>query len=200
LIYLRENLVYGIPAQINDLNLRVRINQEAITAAYPRDDQLPYDQHRLKQGESVDVGEWHIRLLTIGREASHPHYIPAEDDIAVNAILEVSNGDTSFTAQPLFYIRGKTPGHLKAYFPEIGLHIRFENIYPQSEEFDFSIALAPPAAIPIEIAGDVPRTDIIVLEAIVFPGINLFWLGSLMMMSGLFLGMWRKRREQKARI
>jgi cytochrome c-type biogenesis protein CcmF len=100
----------------------------------------------------------------------------------------------------LFYIRGKTPGHLKAYFPEIGLHIRFENIYPQSEEFDFSIALAPPAAIPIEIAGDVPRTDIIVLQAIVFPGINLFWLGSLMMMSGLFLGMWRKRREQKARI
>jgi cytochrome c-type biogenesis protein CcmF len=42
----------------------------------------------------------------------------------------------------------------------------------------------------------VPRTDYIVLEAIVFPGINLFWLGSVTMMIGLFVGM-AERRKQK---
>jgi cytochrome c biogenesis factor len=35
------------------------------------------------------------------------------------------------------------------------------------------------------------------LQAIVFPGINLFWLGSCLMMAGLFLAMWRKLKEKQ---
>ncbi|MFT5802666.1 MAG: cytochrome c-type biogenesis protein CcmF, partial [Nonlabens sp.] len=33
------------------------------------------------------------------------------------------------------------------------------------------------------------RSDFIVLEAILFPGINLFWLGSLMLLVGLAISM-----------
>ncbi len=50
--------------------------------------------------------------------------------------------------------------------------------------------------LPFEIADDVPRTDFIVLEAIVFPGINLFWLGSLMMLGGLAISMFYRRRKK----
>ncbi|HLF62823.1 MAG TPA: cytochrome c biogenesis protein CcsA, partial [Saprospiraceae bacterium] len=199
IIFLRESLIYGIPAQVNDLNLRIRLSQEAITSFYPRDDQLPYSSYKMRQGETIDVGDWKIKLIAIDREAGHPHYVPQEGDIAVNAVLDISDGDTTYTARPLYYIRGNTPAHLKSYVPDAGLHIRFDNIYPQSEEFEFSIATIPERIpVPLEIAREVPRTDIIVLQAIVFPGINLFWLGSCLMMFGLFLAMWRKLKEKQS--
>jgi len=47
--------------------------------------------------------------------------------------------------------------------------------------------------LPIEIAENALRMDYVVLEAIVFPGINLFWLGSVMMMLGLGMGFYRRR-------
>ncbi len=199
IIFLRESLVYGIPAQVNDLNIRIRLSQEAITAFYPRDDQLPYQSYKMRQGETIKVSEWDIKLNAIDREASHPHYVAQDEDIAVNAVMDIRNGDKSYTARPLFYIRGNTPAHLKTYLPDAGLHIRFENIFPQSEEFEFSIAeTEDPLPIPLEMAREVARDDIIVLQAIVFPGINLFWLGACLMMSGLFLAMWRKLKEKQA--
>ena len=43
------------------------------------------------------------------------------------------------------------------------------------------------------IASDVPRSDILIVEAKIFPGINLVWLGSLMMLFGLSISLWAKR-------
>jgi cytochrome c-type biogenesis protein CcmF len=197
MIFIRENLVYGVPAQINDLNMRIRLSQDIFEAFYPRDDQLPYQGYAMRQGEVIEAGEWSVKLSAIDREASHPMYVPQAGDIAVNAVLDVSNADTSYTVRPLFYIRGNAPGNLKSYLPEIGLHIRFVNIHPKTETFDFEIAQQSNApSIPLEIAREAPRDDIIVLQAIVFPGINLFWIGASLMMLGLFLGMWQKTRQK----
>jgi cytochrome c-type biogenesis protein CcmF len=40
----------------------------------------------------------------------------------------------------------------------------------------------------------VPRSDYIVLEAIEFPGINLLWIGSCIMIFGLFVGLVNRRK------
>ena len=40
-----------------------------------------------------------------------------------------------------------------------------------------------------------PRDDWIVLKVIEFPGINLFWLGSLLMVFGLALGSYARRKN-----
>ena len=45
----------------------------------------------------------------------------------------------------------------------------------------------------IFIAGDVPRSDILIMEAKIFPGINLVWLGCLMMLGGLVISLVAKR-------
>ena len=51
-------------------------------------------------------------------------------------------------------------------------------------------------AYPLAIANEVPRSDFIVLEAILFPGINLFWLGSLMLLGGLAISMVYRMRDR----
>jgi len=85
---------------------------------------------------------------------------------------------------------------MKAYLPDIGLHIKLERIDPEKEEFYLYLArLSATPKLPLEIADDAPRNDYIVLEAILFPGINLFWIGSLIMLSGMFIGMYKRLRK-----
>ena len=52
-------------------------------------------------------------------------------------------------------------------------------------------------SVPVELATNSLRSDYIVLEAIEFPGINLFWAGSVFMMIGLLLGMWNRMSQPK---
>jgi len=51
------------------------------------------------------------------------------------------------------------------------------------------------APIPFELAENVQRSDYVVLEAIIFPGINLVWAGSLLMLFGFALSLWRRWKE-----
>jgi cytochrome c-type biogenesis protein CcmF len=49
----------------------------------------------------------------------------------------------------------------------------------------------------VGIAKDVPRDDYIILEATIFPGINLFWAGTMLMMAALFFAAWDRLRQKK---
>jgi cytochrome c biogenesis factor len=44
----------------------------------------------------------------------------------------------------------------------------------------------------VEIAENAGRSDYIVLEAIIFPGIKLVWIGSILMLIGLAISFWRR--------
>jgi len=94
-------------------------------------------------------------------------------------------------------IRDNQPFSLKDEVPEWGLHLRFEHIDPRTATLSIGIAKADSAAqrIPVEIAENAPRSDYIVLEAIVFPGINLVWAGSILMLFGLALSLIRRLKQ-----
>ena len=87
--------------------------------------------------------------------------------------------------------------NLKDQIGDWNFHVRFTGIDPTTEQMDFEVAqgaLAQPL-IPVEFAENSYRTDYVVLEAIVFPGINFFWLGSVMMMLGLLVSFIKKRKD-----
>jgi cytochrome c-type biogenesis protein CcmF len=76
--------------------------------------------------------------------------------------------------------------------------MRLENINPETEEFTLLVARSMEApALIIEAAEEAPRNDFIVLKAVLFPGINLFWAGSIIMLGGMFLGMFKRLRKSK---
>lgn len=88
----------------------------------------------------------------------------------------------------MYIIRGNRPFGIKEYIAEHGIHVRFSQINPTTETFQFRVAKdnRENISIPVEIAEQVGRKDIIVLSAYRFPGINLFWLGCSLMIFGLF--------------
>jgi cytochrome c-type biogenesis protein CcmF len=78
---------------------------------------------------------------------------------------------------------------------EIGMHLRFESIDPKEQSIVLTIAQPSNKKLPIslEIAENSARSDYIVMETILFPGINLVWAGCLMMLLGLAVSLVRRR-------
>ena len=193
-VVLRENLVYSYPAQIDAFNVRVRLPEAAFEARYAAERELVYAPARLVPGESIAVDGHVFTFRGFDRDAGHPAYRPAEGDVAVNAILEARSPDGAFLAdlRPLYYIRGNTPADHRDVLPERGLHARLVGIDPATGRADLRIAVDPgaaTAAIPVELAENASRADWVVLEATVFPGINLFWGGTIAMLLGLLVSM-----------
>ena len=197
MLALRGQLVYSYPAQINDLGVKVRLDDSIFETVFGAEESLDYQTFSFKRGEEATLNGYRIQFVGFNREPEHPNYRPAEDDIAVSAMIAVQAPDGQvYGAQPVYLIRDSRPLNLKDEVPAAGLHFRFVGIDPQTETIELLAAQSPPEArlIPVEVATNSLRSDYIVLEAIVFPGINLFWLGTTMMMIGLFMGMFYRLR------
>jgi len=201
-IVIRGELLYNFPAQINDLALKVRLTESSLNQIIIPEQALAYQDFELKEGDFINFNGQKIIFSGFNRRPSHPSYVPEEEDIAVGSMLKIEGKDNAiYNAQPIYFIRGNRPFNLKDEVEELGLHFRFNRIDPTKESILISVAHHSNTnpVIPIEIATNSFRDDFIVLEAIEFPGINFFWLGSIMMMLGLGMSMvFRMAQRRKA--
>lgn len=195
-IVLRGQLLYNYPVQINEINTKVRLNQDIFEQVFTAEEELDYQEFTLKQGQQAPFGNTTITFNGFNKDPKHPAYIQQEGDIAVGASVVASlPGGEAYQAQPIYFIRDNQPFNLKDEIPELGLHFRFTGIDPATETISLMVGQAKnqvrtgSQSYSVELATNSLRSDYIVLEAIVFPGINLFWLGSLLMMIGLGFSM-----------
>ena len=196
-LVIRKGLMYSITDQVNAFNLRARVSPQAMDSLMPMDDVLRYEPLTFKNGQTIHWKDLTITLQGIDRNVSHPNYQAEEGDIAIQGVFVINKaGSREHIARPLFFIRDGSPLNMKAFVPDLGLHLKLERIDPEKEEFYVYIARSSDhPGLALEFAQDVPRNDYIVLEAILFPGINLFWAGSLIMLLGMFLGLYKRFRK-----
>ena len=187
-LILREGLLYHYPAQLNDMSLRVKIDESVFDQLLVQDADLDYQDFVVTPGSTFTVGGQEV---TFDRFVSQPrvdHFEPQEGDIWVSALLE-SQGQTM---EPVFLIRGNQPGGIRDEISSLGLYAHLVSLNPQTNEATLRVAKAPPSealTIPIAVAPKSYRTDYITLQAIEFPGINLFWFGAIAMMLGLLISL-----------
>ncbi|MFZ1705805.1 MAG: cytochrome c biogenesis protein CcsA [Saprospiraceae bacterium] len=191
-------LLYKYPDAIQDLGLRIRLEDDLLATLFTPEEKLIYHEFTAKLGVPFDIGTHVLTLEGFDREVQHRHYKAKDGDVAIAAILTIKNKITSetSTAKPVYIIQDNVPMSLKNYNGPEGLHVRFSNIDPKTEEFTFKVASDKRPnqfSFNMAIARDVPRTDYVILEAKIFPGINLFWGGTILMMFGLLLAWFYKR-------
>jgi cytochrome c-type biogenesis protein CcmF len=199
-IVLRDQLLYTYPVQINDLSTKVRLSESVLDELLIPEESLDYQEFTLKQGDAAQFGDYKVTFMNFNRQPAHPNYQPQAEDIAVGASLQVQTPDgQNYSAQPIYLIRGNRPFNVKDQIPEAGLHLRFASIDPSTESISLLVAKNASAtnAIPVELATNSVRSDFLVLQAIVFPGINLVWFGSLLMLAGLAFSLWHRRKEPR---
>lgn len=196
---LKNAILYKYPSKIESEGLRIRPGDKLIDNLLTAEQDLKYKEFKIKRDVEVGFEDMKVTIIGFTKEISHPAYEKQEGDIAIAANVQIKKGNKIFTAKPVYLIRGSSPSGLKDYIPELGLHVRLTGINPQSEEFEIKMAIddRKSKTIPIEIAENVPRSDYIILEAKVFPGINYYWVGCLMMMLGLLGGWIFKLRERR---
>lgn len=195
LIVFRQNQVATFPEQLNELGVKVGISSELSERVFDLKNRLVFKNFDLKKGETVVFNGHQIRFADVSREVSNPLYQPEEGDIAVSAALEITSpGGKKSVAAPVYLIRGNRQFNLKDEILGEGLHFQFLKIDPATDKMTIAVAQSALAdrLIPLEIAENVRRNDFLVLEAVVIPGIKLVWLGSLLMLFGLAIALFRR--------
>lgn len=109
-----------------------------------------------------------------------------ENDLAIGAVFTLYDVDTkAWTLEPLFVLRNREYSMTVAdSIPEVGLKISFVGIDPAAEKFKFVVTERP-----------ADYNEFIVMKAIIFPGINLLWLGCIIMALGTFFAVFQRIRR-----
>ena len=181
---------------IKSLGLKVRLTKDIFDRILTSEDELNYEQYTLQVGESFEIGGRRVAFAGMNQDATHPQYTKQPGDISVGAELQIEGG---YLAEPLFVVRDNVPLNVKHEVRELGLHFRFVNIDPKANAVGIMAAQGEQreTMVGIEIAENVRRSDFIILEAIIFPGINMFWAGTLLMLIGLGFSMVYRIRTRR---
>lgn len=187
-LILREGLLYHYPAQINDMSLRIKIDESVFERLLVKDTDLDYEEVVVAPGESFMVGGERITFRQFNSRPEVDHFQPQEGDIYVSALLEAAGEEM----QPVFVIRGNKPSGVRDEITSIGLYAHLVSLDPETSKATLRVAKIDPyeaLTIPLAVAPRSYRTDYITLQVIEFPGINLFWFGTIAMMLGLLISM-----------
>ena len=110
-------------------------------------------------------------------------YVLQEGDVAVRANLRILDYDVEKLLQPTFIIRNNQVGKLPVIDNELGLKITLENILPEENKFVFKV--------------NQYQKDYVVMKAIVKPYINVLWIGTILMLIGFTVAIFRRFDEFK---
>ena len=196
----RDALIFTLPEVIDPLGIKLKLNEESFSELFTEESELQYENVNLKMGESIKIGDQLLALEGFDRSPEHPNYEPQDGDIAVGAKVSViRKNQASVQVNPIYIIQNLQPFSIKDYNAELGMHMRFSHIEPSTGQMTFSIAYDKRSDEPVDllIAENVPRSDILIVQADVFPGINLVWIGTLMMLFGILLSLLFKYKVPK---
>ena len=93
-----------------------------------------------------------------------------------------------YVAEPLYLIQGGVATPINDKVDELGLIFRLTKILPDQNK------------VQIDIAEVKPEQDYIVMKAIVFPFINLVWLGIILCVAGFLVSLLRVFQKKKPAI
>jgi len=136
-------------------------------------------------GDTILLKNYLMLVKGINPAPVHEEYLALPGDIAASAILEVKNiSNQSFTMEPVYYVRNSEEFNLPVADEESGLSVSFLKIMPKESK------------IRLAIEQELKDEEFIILKAIVFPYINLLWLGCILMSAGFGIALWRRLSEK----
>lgn len=120
----------------------------------------------------------------------HKEYQHQEGDIPITAVLSINdiNSGEQHEARVLYFIRGRRQFSLSTELEKLGLEFKLSGILPDEGK------------VVVEYKDKTPKRDYVVVQALIFPGIQLVWIGCILMMFGLlFSGAQRLKMKAAAK-
>jgi cytochrome c-type biogenesis protein CcmF len=106
--------------------------------------------------------------------------------VAVGAQLEVVSHGKTYQAEPVYMIKNGSAFDFARKVEDAGLKLRFSKIIPEKGKEEITVYQQPES-----------KKAYIVMKAIQFPYINFFWSGTIIMVIGFLLSIFRRNKELK---
>ncbi|MEP7321576.1 MAG: cytochrome c biogenesis protein CcsA [Saprospiraceae bacterium] len=183
----RGELYFTLPTIQNDLGLKIKLNPTSLESFYPEHDKG--EDVTLKENQEVIIDGYKVKFEGFNKSVAKEKYASQEGDIAVSTMLQITSPKgTVYPAAPIFIIRNSQIQLVHDFIFEEQIRLSCIKIDPASESIlvRFYKTKTQPV-LDIDLAEKAPRNDLIVIQSILFPGINLFWLGALTMLGGVLL-------------
>lgn len=146
-------------------------------------DTSTYQSHMLtNEGDTIFLFRGYLVYGGLSRDISDSRYVPVEGDIAVKAKLTYFDLNGPVQAlNPLYILRDKKYlVFMEDSVKSAGIYARFNNLIVKTQDT---------ATAEIMVRQTAPEDDYIVLKALVFPYINVLWLGIIIMVLGFFISL-----------
>jgi cytochrome c-type biogenesis protein CcmF len=142
--------------------------------------------HEVKKGDTLYTNNAFAILKNINSNANSQTNLNIENlEIMIGAELEIHTLDKIVTATPLFGIKQNSAVNYDAISNEAKLKFSFKNLDPKTGK------------ISIESSEQDNSGDFIIMKAIVFPWINLVWGGTIIMIIGFCLAIFKRISESR---
>ncbi|MEI6488809.1 MAG: cytochrome c biogenesis protein CcsA [Bacteroidota bacterium] len=138
----------------------------------------------LSRGDSIYASNAVIIFDSLTTKVDKTLYHLEENDIVVQAHLTVMDLKTSYQAKPLYIIHENMVQPYEEKVDALGLKLMFVKLNPQNGKVDIAVQEKKSN-----------KRDFIVMQALVFPYINILWLGAIIMAIGSLLSIVERLRK-----
>jgi cytochrome c-type biogenesis protein CcmF len=152
-------------------------------------DTATYKTHKVHTGDTIYLNNSYMVFKGFNTNVDNPNYKAAAKDIAVTAMMQVYDlkGPIEML-DPVYFIRDGFENEIEDTAKSMSVKVKLAKILPDENAAEIKVK---------ESAG--PEDDYIVMKAILFPFINVLWLGIIVMVIGFFISAWNRiTKKEKA--
>ncbi len=142
--------------------------------------------HEVAVGDTIHFREGYMVLKSLKKETSIQNIPLTNQDVAIGAQLQVVSHGKTYAAEPVYMIKNKSVFDFARKVDDAGLKIRLSKIIPDKGRVEVTVYEQPENKKPW-----------IVMRALNFPYINFLWSGTLIMIIGFVMSIFRRNKELK---
>lgn len=143
-------------------------------------------EHLMKMGDTIFSSNAIIILDSLSTKFNRSKYNITNSDLAVKACLRVLDVNKhKYEVNPIYYLEQNVPQTKPADLKELGLRFAFTKIDPVQEKVEIVLQ---------EKSENIK--DFIVMQAMIFPYINVLWTGCLVMIIGTVIAIVERLRKK----
>ncbi|WP_214071050.1 cytochrome c biogenesis protein CcsA [Mucilaginibacter sp. dw_454] len=144
---------------------------------------IPYE---VKVGDTLHFREGYAILTSLGKVDKVQDIALTDKDVAIGAKLKVVSHDKTYEVEPVYMIRSNNAFDFARKVDDAGVKFRFSQVLPKKGKVEITVFQQPESA-----------KKWIVMRAIQFPDINFLWSGTIIMVIGILLSIFRRNKELK---
>jgi cytochrome c-type biogenesis protein CcmF len=185
----KHYLFHDLYTHVTMAPLKFDDEQQGSEAHSEANDDKNYDPpmlHEVAVGDTIRFREGYIVLTSLDKKAQVQNIPLSGTDVAVGAQLEVVSHGKTYKAEPVYMIKNGSAFDFSRKVDDAGLKLRFSKIIPDKGKVEITVYQQPES-----------KKAYIVMKAIQFPYINFFWSGTIIMVIGFLLSIFRRNKELK---